>query len=210
MSDTSSNLIAGDAIAADEWTLVKLPTTEETVRKQAGKVVMYKLTGEVNISPEQIAATEIPPAGKILVPLSVWRTRKPELLNRLQKGELGVWLDTHEPVESLGDFEPDLNIFPLIAVHVERSADGRIFSIGTLLRTRYGYSNGMRAVGDVLRDQLFFLKRCGFDSYLIRADRSAQEALASLKDFTEPYQGAVDIKQPVWRRFNRPLGQGTA
>lgn len=210
MSDTSSNLIAGDAIAADEWTLVKLPTTEETVRKQAGKVVMYKLTGEVNISPEQIAATEIPPAGKILVPLSVWRARKPELLNRLQKGELGVWLDTHEPVESLGDFEPDLNIFPLIAVHVERSADGRIFSIGTLLRTRYGYSNGMRAVGDVLRDQLFFLKRCGFDSYLIRADRSAQEALASLKDFTEPYQGAVDIKQPVWRRFNRPLGQGTA
>lgn len=211
MSDiASSNLIIGDAIAANEWTLVKLPATEETVRKQAGKVVMYKLTGEVNVSPEQIAATEIPASGKVLVPLSVWRARKPELLDRLQKDELGVWLETHEPVESLGDFEPDLNIFPLIAVHVERSADGRIFSIGTMLRTHYGYKNGLRAVGDVLRDQLFFLKRSGFDSYLIRADRSAQEALASLKDFTEPYQGAVDITQPVWRRFDRPVGRGTA
>ncbi|HEX5538920.1 MAG TPA: DUF934 domain-containing protein [Methylophilaceae bacterium] len=207
---TASNLIAGNAIVPNEWTLVRLPVSEEAVRKQAGKVVLYKLTGEAKVSEEQIAATEIPATGKVLVPLSVWRARKAELTERLNQAELGVWLDTHEPVETLGDFEPDLNIFPLIAVHVERSADGRIFSIGRLLRTRYGYNNGLRAVGDVLRDQLFFLKRCGFDSYLIRADRSAQEALASLKDFTEPYQGAVDIKLPVWRRFHRPVGQGTA
>ena len=58
-------------------------------------------------------------------------------------------------------------------------------------------------MGDVLRDQLFFLKRSGFNSYLIRADRSAVEALASLKDFSQPYQGAVDIEQPAWRRLSR-------
>ena len=94
-------------------------------------------------------------------------------------------------------------MLPIIAVYVERFADGRIFSIGNLLRTRYGYKQELRAFGDVLRDQLFFLKRCGYDSYLIRADRSAEDALAGLKDFTQPYQGAVDINQPVWRRFNR-------
>jgi len=57
-------------------------------------------------------------------------------------------------------------------------------------------------VGDVLRDQLFFLKRSGYDSYLIRADRNAQEAIASLNDFNQPYQGATD-DVPVWRRLNR-------
>ena len=106
-------------------------------------------------------------------------------------------------LESLIDAVEDINQLPIIAVFVERFADGRIFSIGTLLRTRYGYKNELRAFGDVLRDQLFFLKRCGYDSYLIRADRSAEEALASLQDFSQPYQGAVDITQPVWRRVPR-------
>lgn len=199
----SSNLIRDNQIVTNEWTFVTLPVGEETVRKQAGKVVLFKLTGEVSVTPEQIAAAEIPATGKIVVPLSVWIARKAELTDRLAKGELSVWLATHEVLESLVESQPDLNAFPLIAVHVERFADGRIFSIGNLLRTRYGYKNELRAFGDVLRDQLFFLKRCGYDSYQIRADRSAEDALASLKDFSQPYQGAVDINQPVWRRVNR-------
>lgn len=202
-----SNLIVGTAIVEDEWTLVKLPVLgEETVRKQAGKVVLFKLTGEKSYTEEQIAATTIPATGKILVPLSVWIARRGELEARLAAGELAIWLDTHEVLTDLVSALNDINQLPLIAVHVERFADGRIFSIGNLLRTRYGYKNTLRAFGDVLRDQLFFLKRCGFDSYLIRADRSAADALASLKDFSQPYQGAVDDKQPVWRRVNRQPG----
>jgi uncharacterized protein (DUF934 family) len=110
---------------------------------------------------------------------------------------------THEALEDIMPEIQDINAFALIAVYVERFADGRIFSIGNLLRTRYGFNNELRAIGDVLRDQLFFLKRSGFNSYLIRADRSATEALASLKDFSEPYQGAVDNTQPAWRRVSR-------
>lgn len=198
-----SNLIRSNAIIENEWTYVTLPAGEETVRKQAGKVVLFKLTGEKTYTPEQIAATVIPENGKVLIPLSVWELRKQELTARLEKGELGIWVATHEPLESLVASIADINQLPLIAVHVERFADGRIFSLGNLLRTRYGYKNELRAFGDVLRDQLFFLKRCGYDSYQIRADRSAEEALASLKDFTQPYQGAVDETQPVWRRVNR-------
>lgn len=199
-----SNLIRDNAIVADEWTYVTLPVAaEETVRKQAGKVVLFKLTGEITVTPEQIAGTHIPAKGKVLVPLSVWLARREELAGRLAQGELGIWLATHELIEPLIEAQADLNVFPIIAIHVERFADGRIFSIATWMRTRYGFKNELRAFGDVLRDQLFFLKRCGFSSFLIRADRSAQEALASLKDFTEPYQGAVDITQPVWRRINR-------
>ena len=198
-----SNLILNNQIAADEWTLVELPKVDQEVRMQAGKVVMFKLTGEDTTTAEQIANTVIPASGKVLVPLSVYLARKSELASRIANKELGIWLATHEVLEHLADVEPDLNVFPLIAVFVERFADGRIFSVGNLLRTRYGFKNTLRAFGDVLRDQLFFLKRSGFDSYLIRADRNAEDALHSLKDFTQPYQGAVDNAQPVWRRVHR-------
>ncbi|MFM1911392.1 MAG: hypothetical protein RJB18_783 [Pseudomonadota bacterium] len=198
-----SNLIKDNAIIADEWTRVTPPTLgEETVRKQAGKVVLFKLTGEETFSAEQIAATQIP-AGKVLVPFAVWRANKDALASRVSQGEVGLLIATHEAIEDVIAEVKDINAFALVAVYVERFADGRIFTIGNLLRTRYGFKNELRAVGDVLRDQLFFLKRSGFNSYLIRADRNAQEALQSLKDFSEPYQGAVDIAQPAWRRTNR-------
>jgi uncharacterized protein (DUF934 family) len=198
-----SNLIKDNAIVADEWTRVTPPVLgEETVRKQAGKVVLFKLTGEETFSAEQIAATLIP-AGKVLVPFAVWRANKDALASRISQDEVGLLIATHEAIEDVIAEVEDINAFALVAVYVERFADGRIFTIGNLLRTRYGFKNELRAVGDVLRDQLFFLKRSGFNSYLIRADRSATEALASLKDFSEPYQGAVDIAQPAWRRKNR-------
>ena len=199
-----SNLIKDNAIAADEWTRVVPPSLgEEAVRKQAGKVVLFKLTGEDTFTAEQIAATQIPATGKILVPFTVWRTNKDALATRVSQGEVGLLIATHEAIEDVMTEVKDINAFALVAVYVERFADGRIFTIGNLLRTRYGFKNELRAVGDVLRDQLFFLKRSGFNSYLIRADRNAQEALQSLKDFSEPYQGAVDIAQPAWRRTNR-------
>ena len=199
-----SNLIKDNAIAADEWTRVSPPSLgEETVRKQAGKVVLFKLTGEETFTAEQIAATQIPATGKVLVPFTVWRANQDALASRLSQGEVGLLIATHEAIEEVIAEVKDINAFALIAVYVERFADGRIFSIGNLLRTRYGFKHDLRAVGDVLRDQLFFLKRSGFNSYFIRADRSAEEALASLKDFSEPYQGAVDNTQPAWRRVSR-------
>ncbi|MFZ3088367.1 MAG: DUF934 domain-containing protein [Methylotenera sp.] len=202
-----SNLIKIDngiaVVANDEWTLVQLPAVQVEERKQAGKVVLFKLTGENAVTEEQIANTVIPATGKIIVPLSVFVERNNELTSRIAQGEVGVWLATHELIEYLIQQQHDLNALPIIAVFVERFADGRIFSLGTLLRTRYGYKNELRAFGDVLRDQLFFLKRSGFTSYLIRKDRSAQDAIASLNDFSKPYQGAVDEPRPVFKRYNR-------
>ena len=202
-----SNLIQlnGDvaSIVENDWTLVNLPASQAAQRVQAGKVVLFKLTGEESVTAEQVSNTLIPPTGKIIVPLTVFIARKNELASRTNANEVGVWIDTHEVLEHLIENQADINALPIIAVHVERFADGRIFSLGTLLRTRYGYKNELRAFGDVLRDQLFFLKRSGFSSFEIRADRSAEDALASLKDFTTPYQGAVDEPQPVFKRYNR-------
>ena len=190
-------------IVENMWVTVQLPASNVEARKQAGKVVLFKLTGEETVTETQIADTVIPATGKVIVPLSVFIARKDALSARIASGEVGVWLDTHEVLADLVSNQPDLNALPIIAVHVERFADGRIFSLGTLLRTRYGFENELRATGDVLRDQLFFLKRSGFSSFLLRADRSAVEALTSLNDFTAPYQGAVDEPRPVFSRYNR-------
>lgn len=190
-------------VADDAWTIVQLPASQAEERKQAGKVVLFKLTGEQTVTEAQISETTIPTTGKIIVPLSVFIARKNALVSRINAGEIGIWLDTHETLESLISAVDDINKCPIIAVHVERFADGRIFSLGTLLRTRYGFKNELRAFGDVLRDQLFFLKRSGFNSFLIRADRSAADAITSLNDFSQPYQGAVDESLPVFKRYNR-------
>lgn len=199
-----SNLIKNGTIVANDWTLVTLPAlAEEAVRKQAGKVVIFKLTGEAAATTEQIQGTVIPATGKVIVPLAVFLARKATLSERLADGELGVWLESYELIEDLVANVADINSLPVIAVNFPRFADGRGFSIATLLRTRFGYKNEIRAIGDVLRDQLFYMKRCGFDAYLMRPDRSTDEALASLRDFTEPYQGAVDNPLPVWRRHAR-------
>jgi uncharacterized protein (DUF934 family) len=198
-----SKLIRNNAVVEDGWTVVQLPApAEEAVRKQAGKVVIFKLTGEEAATAAQIEGTVVP-AGKVIVPLVVWQARKETLAPRLAAGELGIWLETFELIEDLVASVDDINSVPVIAVSFPRFADGRGFTIATMLRTRYGYKNEIRAIGDVLRDQLYYMKRCGFDAFAIRADRSAEDALASLRDFSEPYQGAVDNPLPVWRRHMR-------
>ena len=71
-----------------------------------------------------------------------------------------------------------------------------------LLRQRYGYKGEVRAIGDVLRDQLFALKRCGFDAFALRADKDPYDALKAFEDFSEVYQalqtGVVDGQENTW------------
>jgi len=196
----NSQLILNQSIVDDEWTFVALPSANEEVKKQAGKVVLFKLTGESLPSELQINETVIPQNGKIILPLSVYLKNHEALQTRLQNNEIALWLATHETLDLLLTLEKNINIFPLIAVFVERFQDGRIFSLGNLLRTRYQFKNTLRAFGDVLQDQLFYLKRSGFDSYLIKTGKDVHEALKALQSFSDPYQGAVDIKEPVWKR----------
>ncbi|MGB5063692.1 MAG: DUF934 domain-containing protein, partial [Candidatus Competibacter sp.] len=78
-------------------------------------------------------------------------------------------------------------------------SDGRAYSQARLLRERHGYRGEIRAVGDVLRDQLFFMARCGFDAFEPRADRSLEDALAAFGDFSASYQPAADQPLPLYR-----------
>ena len=135
------------------------------------------------------------PAGGVIVPLAVWRVGRTALIAR--GGPLGVWLaGEHDPME----VSTDLDHFQLIAVHFKNDNDGRGFSIGQLLRRRYGWKGELRAIGEVRRDRVFYLARCGFDAIALPDDEDIDVALGAFDDFSEPYQAAVDEPLPLFRR----------
>jgi uncharacterized protein (DUF934 family) len=92
-----------------------------------------------------------------------------------------VWLG---PDDDVAPLLPWLATLPLIAIRFPVFTDGRGYSLARLLRGRHGYAGELRAVGDVLRDQLYFLQRCGFDSFALRADQPPEEALAAFHDYS--------------------------
>ena len=88
------------------------------------------------------------------------------------------------PDDDVAPLLPWLATLPLIAIRFPVFTDGRGYSLARLLRGRHGYAGELRAVGDVLRDQLYFLQRCGFDSFALRADQPPEEALAAFHDYS--------------------------
>jgi uncharacterized protein (DUF934 family) len=87
-----------------------------------------------------------------------------------------------------------------VEVNFPKFGDGRGFSIGRLLRERFGYKGELRAVGQITRDHLFFLESCGFDAFELREGEDAAEAIAAFDDFSESYQATATRPVPLFRR----------
>lgn len=131
----------------------------------------------------------------VVVPLAAWRADAASLARR--PGRTGVWLGPADDAAELATIG-----FPvLVAIHFPTFTDGRGYSTARLLRERYGFRSELRAIGDVLRDQLYELTRVGFDAFALRDDQDAQKALAAFADFSEDYQAAVDRGPLFARRF---------
>ena len=136
------------------------------------------------------------PAGPAIVSLARWKRERETLAAR---GEpVGVRLPNTADVAELAGDLPELAV---VALEFPKFADGRAYSQARLLRERWRYRGEIRAVGDVLRDQLFFMARSGFDAFELRADRSLEDALTAFGEFSESYQPAVDQPQPLYRRL---------
>ena len=137
----------------------------------------------------------IPPDGDVIVALATWLAQREVLKTR--KGRTGVWLG---PGDEPGALAGDIATLPLIAVHFPQFTDGRGYSTARLLRQRYGFNGQLRAIGDVLRDQLFLLQRVGFNAFSIKDGASIEDAIGAFKDFSTAYQSAVDQPAPAYRR----------
>ena len=186
-----SKLIKGCEIIDSNWTLIE----------QGSELPL-----------QAIAAGDL-----VILPAHLWLTNQDILRD---KANVGLWLDSHEePATAFAsatvnssnqdEGEPasvpdsallDCNTLPLIAINFPVFSDGRGYSYARQLRECYGYTGELRAIGDVLQDQLFFYQRCGFKSFAIRSDRNVDEALNGLNDFSITYQSAIDVKRPESRR----------
>jgi uncharacterized protein (DUF934 family) len=134
----------------------------------------------------------------VIVTLTRWREAKAELLAR--KSPLGVRLKSDEEPESIAS---DVPHFQLIAVEFPKFADGRGYTTARLLRERFGFKGELRAVGYVLRDQMFYMWRCGFNAFELPAGKDLNDALTAFADFSVTYQPAADDQRPLFRRVHR-------
>jgi uncharacterized protein (DUF934 family) len=168
-------IIKGREVVADDWTVLRLEESE---------------------APDTVEV----PAGKLIVPLTVWQAQREALVGRA--GQIGLWFAPDELATAVKD---DLDKFAVVAIDFPKFSDGRGYSIAFNLRKRLGYLGELRAIGDVLRDQLFQMQRCGFDAYATRQDRNIQDALKGLTVFSETYQASVDQPLPLFRRHQRDV-----
>ncbi len=129
-----------------------------------------------------------------IVSLDIWTSQKEDLKARKS---LGLFLKNDQ---CISDIAEELEHFDVIAIDFPVFMDGRGFSLARLLRDRYGYQGEVRATGGVIRDQLCYLKRCGFNAFDMDESIDLEAALHSLNDFTESYQTSADQVTPLYRR----------
>ena len=130
-------------------------------------------------APEGEEAAALPP-GKVLVPFTWWLTRgnRPEFIARANQGEIGVWFAPEDDVLAHAQaIEEGEKIWPVIGVDFPIFRDGRGFSTAALLRERLSWNGQLRAIGDVLIDQLLQLALVGFDAFVLRNDQNVDLAL---------------------------------
>ncbi len=168
-----AKLIQNHHVVADKWLLLK-PAADGDSKENLPSV---------------------PAEGDVIVPLKMWLECHDALA--LRAGKTGVWLDSKDAAETIA---ADLPRLPLIAVNFPAFTDGRGYTTARLLRERYGYTGEIRAIGDVGRDHLLNMQRCGFDSFDLREGEDEESALKAFDELSDAYQASAVEPQPLFRR----------
>ena len=139
-------------------------------------------------------------AHQVLVPLHWWIThhQDADIIKRANQGEIGVWFAADEDVLKHADIiEAGMKVWPLVAAHFPVFRDGRSFSTAALLRDRLDWQGEIRAIGDVLIDQLLQGARVGFDSFELRPDQNLDIGLSQFSVFTVTTQNSWRDKRSL-------------
>ena len=143
---------------------------------------------------EAASLADVPSGTPVIVPLALWQSEHDALAAR---GDVGVWLKPSDDPDALAG---DTAHLPLIAIDFPKFVDGRGYSSARLLRDKHRFGGELRAIGDVLRDQIYYLRQCGFDAFAVRADRNPADAIGGLDDFSDNYQSTFARPVPLFRR----------
>lgn len=131
----------------------------------------------------------------LIVPLQFWKSYQGEIQNFA--GSVTIWLNSDESAAEIGS---QMHSLPLIALNYPVFSDGRSYSNARALRQQYGYKGEVRAIGDVLRDQLFYMSQCGFDSFDLRQDQDENLCLQAFNDFKTSYTATITEPLPLFQR----------
>ena len=137
------------------------------------------------------AGSSLPPEGPVLVSLEQWQARRAELAGR----RLGLRLRSDQHPAQVA---ADLGQFELVALEFPRFRDGRAYTYARLLRERHGFAGELRAVGDVLLEQLHYMQRCGFNAFEIDSPDALRDWQVAAADHSVWYQATGDGRLPAW------------
>jgi uncharacterized protein (DUF934 family) len=144
-------------------------------------------------------AEAVPPTGPVIVSLEQWQGQRDALLAR--GTPLGIRLRSDQPPDLIAG---DLEHFALVALEFPKFRDGRAYSYARLLRERYGFKGELRAVGDVLLEQLFFMLRTGFDAFDVQQSPDPVAAFkTAISDFSVWYQPTADGRKTALQLRHR-------
>jgi len=129
----------------------------------------------------------LPADGDVIVPLAMWLEQRDALAARGTK--IGVRLKSDESPDAIAD---DLSSLDVVALEFPAFRDGRAYSHARRLRERYGYAGEIRAVGDVLMEQIHFMLRTGFNAFELGGDDPLGDFRAATEDFSVWYQPTGD------------------
>lgn len=135
------------------------------------------------------------PGGKLIVSLAFWNDHKQALIAR--DDDLGIMLN---PEDDVADIAADLASFALVALQFPAFRDGRAYSQARNLRQHHGYQGEIRARGNVLRDQLAFMERVGFNSFEIDSHQDINDAINGFDEIDIKYQSSSDEPLPLYKR----------
>jgi uncharacterized protein (DUF934 family) len=145
------------------------------------------------------AAEALPASGAVIVSLDQWRAQRDALLAR--DTPLGLRLHSDQSPELVAD---EVQRFAMIALEFPKFRDGRAYSYARLLRERYGFKGELRAVGDVLMEQLFFMLRVGFDAFDLQQSPDPVAAFqTAMSDFSVWYQPTADGRKTALQLRHR-------
>lgn len=137
-------------------------------------------------------ANELPESGALIVSIEQWQDHWDRLIRR--GDPVGVLIKSHEHPEIIAD---DLESLSVVALEFPKFTDGRAYSYARLLRERYGFKGELRAVGDVLLDQIHYMQRVGFNAMEINSDQPMTDFETATTEFSVWYQPSADTRIPA-------------
>lgn len=147
----------------------------------------------LDVATEPVADIALPETD-LIVPWAYWSEYRDRFIG--WGCQLGVCINSDVDIHEIAE---DIVALDLIALHFPVFADGRPYSNARLLRERYDFKGELRATGDILRDQLFFMHRCGFNAFQLREGKDLEDALQAFSELSVKYQTAADGVEPAYR-----------